>query len=376
VFAAVSTVIFGAEILFWIFLPIFVVVLVVSCRLTSLQQRFLDNIAHEETELDAYALTLEQLRNREDTKSNVVLIEQTLRHVKGALKELEEAKAATYRRDNVSVLESLYSASRQEVWVYRILEREYDEEAKRHETRTVNLARRILSAADELPARKRQLVREYLTTESDGTLNEDVTTAELYSAVRVVQEWNVEVYESAQEVKQYLQLAIIFAVAILFTLYSASVITAFFLPVPSTGLVSSAAQQFAPSIDQVSLFLAVSLLGALGATFSILVKFSSDSYQVETADPDIPNPSYLVEAVTVRVLIGVVSALVLVVLFQSEIGFQVFKADIRDNPLMPLLLAFVGGFFERLAKERLGGFAESISTSESDADANREATDR
>lgn len=373
------------------------------------RRRYLDQVDIERRDLAYYRRLLRCEEWLSDARTadggadrRRAAVENVCYQLDGAEIRLDKASAAAKRGDYATSLDMFYEANRQQILVYPYLEEPADEAdgvgadadgvggapvggalgprveadvdgveadtvdgvpgprvdptaAKAtgrlppSETRGYNLAKRILSLSREsLPSNQRSLVESYLT-EEEGVVKTP-TTRELYSAVRVVHDYNVEQVRKVTEMKEFLQrangllTALLFGFAFVYAAGSLGDVT------PLLGVGSDL-----PTGSRLTsgwFLLLVALTGALGALFSSLFPVTERFYS-QTTDPKIPAPGLMAQATLARILVGAVSGLLLYVFVLSGMADEVFADDLWTKSTSLLVVAFLGGFSERILQRSL-----------------------
>lgn len=296
--------------------------------------------------------------------------------LKTAQKLLKTAARANARGDYASTLRLYYRANRLEVFVYPFLdadqtvehalpatleraadereppfegppgraETEAGEEARRRlgESQAHNTGKYVRSVARRrLPKREREHVESYLPDEDDpdavpGTL-------ELYNAARVIHEWNVEQFRRMENVRRFLESTTTLLTVGLFGFAFVALMSVVFGDLSPAILPESVTWRF---------LLLIPVVGAIGALFSSLFPITTQFY-TEKTDPKVPQPEIARVAIVARVLVGAVSAVLLYLIVMSGLLEGVLAVDVTGAPVALLVVAFLGGFSERVLQGSL-----------------------
>lgn len=321
-------------------------------RLSNRQRDYKDLIERERTALEGYSDITKNAEidtaSTDESTSFEALREETILHLKVAEVELEEAKRAVCRRDYVSFFRSFYGANSKRVYAYTVMDWM---ESGPKATRTRNLALWVLQASSRLPNPDKTEITNYLTEEKgdkrrEREADDDPDPHALYRAIMTLQGHDVKNLEQLITVRRYMRLTI---PLLLFT--TLGLIAA----LGSGGILDAAASDattgsalvlewwFAPFIGGV---------GVLGALFFMAVS-AQDAMHSVTSATSIPDPTILREAFAIRVLVGAVSALLVVTFVVSDASSAIFTTSFRSNELAMLLLAFLAGYSERFVGEAL-----------------------
>ncbi len=354
---------------------------VVLCRLNRKQQYYLDLIGREYEELKSYDEIL--FKNGVENKLDdhwATRRQETKTRIETAREQLEEAVYAVYREDYVSFLSAYYWANSQKIFIFELLDAadhgSHDhhldwtlelelpklpgQQVREHgtievpatdigETRLWNLQKWILSVKKSLPDAQREEVDQYLLT-SNGEIKESPTGQELYRALQVIQAWDIQRLSELMNIRRFLRLLIpfVFAVLLAALLVLGGTVNGEQLTTPLTS--ENAAAD--PAVMEFRFVVLIAITGLLGALFSMAVSVENTSYTV-TSYRSIPDPTVMREAMITRFLIGGISALVLFTIVQSSIGTALFSEDIQANRMALLIVAFLGGYSERLVQRSL-----------------------
>jgi hypothetical protein len=350
-------------------------------RLTGSQVKYLDQAARERAEIRDYLGLLDEIAVEEPESTWEVRS-----RLERAVRSLEKARLAAYRREYANFLSLYYEASRQEILLYDLLDRRAEgwtfglevdpppEGESSGSSRLRNLARRIRSyAAESLPEPRQELVEAYL----GGSDDRPPAPLDLYYAVRVLHEWNVSRYERAIQIRRFLRGGILVLLVVLVGLTAVLGVgfvdsaggdggsdgsSGFLEAVNATSTNATSVPAGSVLLNDAFLGLVV-LTGALGALFSMVYRSFGSFYSL-TTDPSVPEPVFMLEALLARTLFGGVSALFLFLVARTEFAGVVFEADLLQNPLALLVLSFVAGFSEQLVDEAAGKIAENVGAPE------------
>jgi hypothetical protein len=299
-----------------------------------------------------------------------------LETVSVACDELEAAERAIDRNNIPAFYRSYYFANRQQIYFDWFLETQGYRNADGGSSLSWDLTIRegdtdiaTDHGATEHPADYLQSLSSYIRQIADRVLPEDradeiramlsgrmnavtgtrnaspVSAATLYYAVRTIHDWNVEQVRKTERAERYLR-RIVSALFALLVLFLVSIPVAL-----DRALLGSVANGVPDGWSALLLMWLTVLIGAGGAAFSIALPLSQSFHSI-TSDPDIPHPTIASEALFLRVLVGAVSALILVAIFLSPLARDVFVAEVLNGWTIGLV-AFLSGFSERLVTDSL-----------------------
>lgn len=307
-----------------------------------------------------------------------------------AQSRLTDAVDAVHQEDYVSFLANFYWANRQKVHVYDLLDRHttteecepasVDTDADTETSRTARfrgmidcpsrsltpspppatetglddatepapddmprtraLTTWVRTTSASLPKAQQTQVAAHLPTDADATLLP--TPQALDRAVMVIQERDIQQMDKLMTIRWFLR-----------------VVTAGFIPILlGIGLVATQV----PVLTEIMVFnTLIGLTGVLGALFWMVFPMNERFFSVTSdAYGSIPDPSFIGEAVVLRMIVGGISALVLVGIILSPIDDGIFAIGSDDQTAL-LVVAFLAGFSEHLVKRSLEGAEERLS---------------
>jgi hypothetical protein len=213
----------------------------------------------------------------------------------------------------------------------------YDETQNRI---TLLNARLSTFANQQLPSDRRQLVEKFLTDSS--------SILDVYYAIKLMHEWNIEQREQIQQIKSYFRLASAFLLIILIGLINSdSLISGSLVTPPETGTLESAERIFAAIT-----------LGSAGATTSIVFS-GAQSLVDNTTDPSVPKEKFIYEALLTRILLGGIFGFIVLLGAQTTISSSIFTPEIGSNITNILFIALLSGFFDKIFKQKIEDFVNN-----------------
>lgn len=302
-----------------------------------------------------------------------------------AWSRLEEAERAVNRNNVASFYKSYYYADRQEIRFESFLDppktdeetiswaltvSKDDEKIDDHSSKVVVESPRpptgryltstsayVSNFADQfLTGGTAEMVRRTLAETGDTG---DVSEIDLYTAVKSIQDWNVKQIQKQQKAKRYLSsMALVLGGVLVAAIFLTSY--AFVEDLVAIEAFENLSEESRSSFSRSALVMwLLATVGVLGAAFSILFPVEEKFYKV-TADPRIPESGIAYEATAARLMVGSLSALLLVGIVLSPLGEGVVNTQLFDDGLAVLLVAFLGGFSERFVTSSLANLERNL----------------
>ncbi|MBU0966381.1 MAG: NUDIX hydrolase [Proteobacteria bacterium] len=201
----------------------------------------------------------------------------------------------------------------------------------------------LYNESEKLTGWRKEAVRDLLADVENGAA---MNSENVFQAALVIDEnYMNQAYKDGLLRSHVVYLALILLVQISFLSFNFSQIKRVF----------SSATELPLSDDW--MFVSVMVFGLLGGTVSAIVSAPTASKSTR-----VPEMAHTIRVTMLRILMGMVSALLIVMIIKSGIGAQVFNKDIFDKlgktNYFLLLAAFVSGFSERLVLRSIRLFVD------------------